>query len=58
MNDTLDDNEEVYSNDSKEKSKDIESHPAYLIILYPVGNHKIEKVVITRLLLGTSIYNT
>ena len=26
------DNEEVYSNKSKEKSKDIESHPAYFIL--------------------------
>ena len=31
-NDSLDDNEEVYSNKSKEWFKDIESHPAYLIL--------------------------
>ena len=57
MNDSLDDNEEVYSNYSKEKSKDIESHPAYLIMSSPLGNHEIEKVVFTRLRLGTSIFN-
>ena len=28
LNDSLDDNEEVYSNKFKEKSKDIESHTA------------------------------
>ena len=39
LNDSLDDNEEVYSNESKE---DIESHPAYFIFSYPLGNHKIE----------------
>ena len=55
MNDSLDDNEEVYSNESKEKSKDIESCPAYFILSYPVGNHKIERVVFTRLKLSTSI---
>ena len=33
LNDGLDDNEEVYSNESKEKSKDIESQPAYYILL-------------------------
>ena len=33
LNDSLDDNEEVYSNESKEKSKDIESQPAYYILL-------------------------
>ena len=55
LNDSLDDNEEVYSNESKEESKDIESHPAYFILLYPLGNHEIEKVVFTRLRLGTSI---
>ena len=58
LNDSLDDNEEVYSNESKEKSKDIESQPAYYILLYPLGNKKIEKVVFTRLRLSTSIlYN-
>jgi len=46
----------VYSNESKEKSKDIESHPAYFILSYPLGNQKIEKVVFTRLQLGTSIF--
>ena len=55
MNDSLDDNEDVYSNNSKEKSKDIETHPAYLIMSSPLGNHKIDKVVFTRLGLGTSI---
>ena len=55
LNDSLDDNEEVYSNESKEESKDIESHPAYFILSYPLGNHKIETVVFTRLRLGTSI---
>ena len=55
MNDSLDDNEEVYSNESKEKSKDIESHPAYYIMACPLGNRKVEKVAFTRLLLDTSI---
>ena len=55
MNDSVDDNEEMYSNNFKEKSKDIESHPAYLIMSCPLGNHKIEKVVFTRLRLGTSL---
>ena len=32
LNDRLDDNAEEYSNNSKEKSKDIESHPAYFIL--------------------------
>ena len=45
----LDDNEEVYSNNSTEKSKYIESYPAYLIKLCPLENHKIEKVIFTRL---------
>ena len=57
MNDSLDDNEEVYSKDSKEKPKDIESHPAYLIMLCPLGNHKLEKVFFRRPRLGTSIKN-
>ena len=39
MNDGLDNDKEVYSNELKEKSKDIESHPAY----FPLGNHKKEK---------------
>ena len=56
LNDTLDDNEKENLNKSKEKSKDIESHPAYYILLYPLGNWKIEKVVFTRLRLGTSIF--
>ena len=43
LNNSLEDNEEVYSNNSKEKSKDIESIPAYLIVSSPLGNHKIEK---------------
>ena len=55
MNDSLDDNEEVYSNESKEKYKDNESHPTYSILSYPLGNHEIEKVVFTRLRLSTSI---
>ena len=55
LNDSLDDNEEVYSNESKEKYKDIESHPTYSILSYPLGNHKIENVVFTRLRLSTSI---
>ena len=38
---SLDDNEDVYSNNSKEKSKDIETHPAYLIMSSPLGNHAI-----------------
>ena len=29
LNDSLDDNEKVYSNKSMEKSKDIEPHPAF-----------------------------
>ena len=49
LNDSLDDNEEVYSKESKEESKGIESHPAYFILSYPLGHHKIEKVVFTRL---------
>ena len=57
MNDSLDDNEKVYLNESKEKSKDIESHPAYFILSYALGNHKIENVVITRLRLSTSLIN-
>ena len=56
LNDSLDDNEEVYWNESKDNSKDIESHPAYFIMLGPLGNHKIEKVVFTRLRLCTSIF--
>ena len=55
MNDSLDYIEELYSKDSKEKSKDIESHPAYLIMSCPLGNHEIEKAIFTRLRLGTSI---
>ena len=35
MNVSLDDNEEVFSDESKEESKDIESHPAYFNLLYP-----------------------
>ena len=49
------DNEEVYSNESKEESKDIESHQAYFTLLYPLGNNEIEKVVFTILRLGTSL---
>ena len=56
LNDNLDDNEEMHSNESKEKSKDIESHPAYSILLYSLGNQKIEKVIFMRLRLGTSIF--
>ena len=52
----IDENEEVYSNDSKEKPKDIKPHPAYLIMSCTLGNHKIEKVVFTRLRLCTSIF--
>ena len=52
MNHSLDDNEGVYLNESK---KDIDSHPAYSILSYPLGNHEIEKVVFKRLQLGTSI---
>ena len=48
LNDSLDDNEEVYSNESKEESKEIEFHRAYSILLYPLGKHKIEKVVFTK----------
>ena len=33
LNNCPDDNAEVYSNESKEESKDIESHPAYFILL-------------------------
>ena len=51
LNDSLDDNEEVYS----KESKDIEFHPPYFVLLYPLGNHKIEKVIFTKLQLGTSI---
>ena len=53
---SLDENKEVYSNDYKEKSKDIKSHPAYLIMSCTLGNHKIEKVVFTRLRLCTFIF--
>ena len=56
LNDSLDDNEEVYSNKSKEESKDIESRPAYFILLNPLVNHEIEKVILARLRLGTSIF--
>ena len=56
LNDSLDDNEEVYSNESKEKYKDIVSHPAYSILSYPLGNHKIERNVFKRLWLGTSAF--
>ena len=52
MIDSLDDKEEVYSNESTEKSKDFESHPAFFILLNPLGNQKIEKVVFMRLRLG------
>ena len=38
LKDSLDDKEEVYSKDFKEKFKDIESPPAYLIMLCPLGN--------------------
>ena len=55
LNDSLDDNEEVYSNESKEGSKDVESRPAYFILSYSFGNHEIEKVVFMRLRLGTFI---
>ena len=57
MNDSLDDNEEVYSSESKEKSNDIESHPAYFILLYPLENQKIEKVIFMRQGLSTSRKN-
>ena len=40
LNDSPDDNAEVYSNESKEESKDIESHPAYFILLYLLGNQE------------------
>ena len=53
LNDSLDYNEEVYSNESKQESKDNESHPTYFILSYPLGNHKIEKAMFTRLRLGT-----
>ena len=53
MKDSLDDNEEVYSKDLKENPKNIESHPACLIMSSPLGNHRIEKVVFMRLQLGT-----
>ena len=49
---SLNDNKEVYSNESKQASK--ESHPANFILPYPLGDHKIEKVVFIRLWLGTS----
>ena len=32
LSDSLDENEEVYSNEFKEASEDIESHPAYFIL--------------------------
>ena len=56
MNDSLDYNEEVHSNKSNEEFKDIESPPTYFILSYPLGNHKIDKAIFTRLRLGTSIY--
>ena len=49
LNYSLDDNEEVYSKESKEKYKDNESHPTYSFLSYPLANHKIEKVVFMRL---------
>ena len=55
LNDSLYDNEEVNSNESKEKYKDNESNPTYSILSNPLGNHRIEKVVFMRLRLGTSI---
>ena len=57
MKDSLDENEEVYSNKSKEKYKDIESHPTYSILSYPLGNHRIENVVFMRLRLSTSVFS-
>ena len=45
LKDSLDDNEEVYLNESREESKDNESHPAYFILLYPLSNHEIETVI-------------
>ena len=56
LNDSLDDNEEVFSNESKEKYKYFESHPTNSTLSYPLGNHKIAKVVFTRLRLSTSIF--
>ena len=50
------DNEDVHSNHSNEKSKDIKSRPAHLIMSSPLGNNRIEKAVFTRLQLGTSIW--
>ena len=52
LNDCQDGNEEVNSN----KSKDIESNPAYFILSHPLGHHKIEKVVFMRLQLSTSVF--
>ena len=54
MNESLFDNEEVYLNKLKEESKDTDSHPAFFILSYPLGTNKKEKVVFTRLGLGTS----
>ena len=48
---------EKYSNEFKEESKDIESHPDYFILSYPLWNHNIEKVVFMRRRLGTSVIN-
>ena len=42
-------NAEVYSNESKEDSKVIESHHANFNLLHPLGNHKLGKVVFMRL---------
>ena len=50
LNDSLGDNEEVYSTESKKLSKDIESHPAYFILSYPLGNQKMEKVVFPKIM--------
>ena len=60
LNDGLDDNEKMNSNEFKEESKDTNSHLAYFILLYPLENHEIEKVDFTRLRLrsGTSIVYT
>ena len=47
----------MYSNESKDQYKANACHPTYSILSYPLLNHKIEKVVLTRLRLSTSIKN-
>ena len=49
MNDSLNDNEEVYSKESKEESKDIESRPAYFILSYLLWKSRLHNTAIWHL---------